>query len=194
MVIDIIFALIFLYGFYVGFSKGIIKTVFTTLSIVFGLMAAFKFAPGATNFLETTFNNDNPLMFLAGFLISFLITMFIIRTIAKGIEGVLKTANINIINQLAGGLLSAGVFIMIYSTLLWFGDQARLIDRTTKNTSLTYKYIKDFPEQAKDIGIKLKPVLVDFWDQSMDMMDELERISIEQTERTSIEDRSDELN
>ncbi len=193
MVIDIIFAITILYGFYLGFSKGIISTIFSTLSIVFGLMAAFKFAPGATNFLETTFNNNNPLMFLAGFLLSFVVTMIVIRMIAKGLEGILKTANINVLNQLAGGVLLAGFFVVLYSSLLWFGDQARMIDAETKSKSFTYAYIKDFPEQTKEIGVKLKPVFVDFWDQSMDMMDQLERISIEQTEQSSIEDRSDEL-
>ena len=182
MVIDIIFVITILYGFYLGYSKGIIQTVFTVLSIFFGLMAAFKFAEATTNFLEKALNNHNPLMFLAGFLLSFVVTMIIIRMIARGLEGVLKSVNINFINQLAGGILLGGVLVLLYSVLLWFGDQARLIDIQTKRTSRTYPYLEQFPTQARAIADRFHPVFKDFWNQSMDMMDKLEDMSIQREE------------
>ncbi len=193
MVVDIIFVIVLLTGFYLGFARGIIQTVFTVLSLLFGLMAAFKFAPATTNFLETTFKSNNPLMFLAGFLLSFVVTMVLIRMIARFLEGALKTANINVINKLAGGVLLSAVMVLLFSVLLWFGDQARMIDAATKRESLTYSYLEQYPSQIMLVGSRLKPVFHDFWDQSMNMMDRLEQISIEQTEHTKIEDRSDEL-
>ncbi|MFT5165708.1 MAG: putative membrane protein required for colicin V production [Saprospiraceae bacterium] len=182
MVIDIIFVITLLYGFYLGFSKGIISAVFSILSLVFGLMAAFKFAPATTDFLEKAFNNQNPLMFLAGFLLSFVIVMVVIRMIARALEGLLKTANINIINQLAGGVLLGGVFVLLLSVLLWFGDKAHLVDDTTKDTSLTYKYLETFPSEAKGIAYRFKPMFEEFWNSSLDMMDKLEGMSVEKTE------------
>ncbi|MCB0617377.1 MAG: CvpA family protein, partial [Saprospiraceae bacterium] len=121
MVIDIIFVIMAGYGFYLGFAKGIIRTIFTILSFLFGLLAAFKFAPAATKFLETAFDSNNPMMFLAGFLLSFVLTMILIRLVARAIEGFLRTANINIVNQFAGGLLLAGMMTLLYSMVLWFG-------------------------------------------------------------------------
>ncbi len=182
MVIDILFVITLLYGFYLGFSKGIISAVFTILSLLFGLMAAFKFAPATTDFLEKAFNNNNPLMFLAGVLLTFVIVMVVIRMIARGLEGLLKTANINVLNQLAGGVLLSGVLILLLSVLVWFGDQAHLIDPKTKRTSVTYKYLETFPGQAKDIAYRFKPMFEEFWNSSLDMMDRLEEMSVEQTE------------
>ena len=193
MVVDIIFVIVLLTGFYMGFSKGIIQSVFTVLSLLFGLMAAFKFSRPTTQFLETSFNTDNPLMFIAGFLLSFVVVMIFIRMIARFLEGLLKSANINVINQMAGGVLLSGVMILLFSVLLWFADQARMIAPQTKVDSYSYPYIKDYPTHLKELGIRLKPVFHNFWDQSMDMMDKLEQISIEQTEKTHIEDLSDEL-
>jgi len=193
MVVDIIFVIVLLTGFYMGFAKGIIQTVFTVLSLLFGLMAAFKFSEPTTQFLETTFNTDNPLMFIAGFLLAFVVVMIIIRMIARFLEGILKTANINVINQMAGGVLLSGVMVLLFSVLLWFADQARMIDPQTKLDSYSYPYIKNYPTHLKELGIRLKPVFHNFWDSSMDMMDRLEQISIEQTEKTHIEDLSDEL-
>lgn len=198
MVIDIIFAITLVYGFYLGFSKGIISTVFTILSLVFGLMAAFKFAPATTEFLKKAFNNTNPLMFLAGFLLSFVVVMILIRMIARGMEGLLKTANINIINQLAGGVLLGGVLLLLYSVIVWFGDQAHLIDDTTKRQSITYPYIETFPGEAKGIAYRFKPVFEEFWNSSLDMMDRLEEMSLEQTESqptiTNLPDDEEEKN
>ncbi len=188
MAIDIIFVITMLYGFYLGFSKGIIKTVFTVLSIMFGLMAAFKFAPAMTDFLESAFSNNNPLMLIAGFLLSFVLTMVIIRMIARGLEGLLKTANINIINQLAGGILLSGVLILLYSVILWFGDQATLINKEAKSKSITYVYLEKFPSQAKGIAYKIQPVFQEFWNQSLDMMDRLEEMKVKEETEPNIYD------
>lgn len=182
MVIDIMLVITMLYGFYLGFSKGIISTVFSVVSLLFGVMAALKFGPATTDFLKKAFDSQNPLMFLAGMLLTFVVVMIIIRTIARALEGILKTANINVINQLMGGVLLSGFLIVLFSVLVWFGDQARVIDAGTKQTSLTYKYIENIPGQAKEIAYRFKPMFEEFWNSSLDMMDRLDDMSIEQSE------------
>lgn len=190
MVIDLIFLIFAGYGFYLGFSKGIISTVFTVLSYAIGLMAAFKFAPSMTTFLENTFHTDNPLMFIAGFLLSFVLTMVLVRMLAKGIEGVLQTANINFINQAAGGVLLASIMIVVFSMVLWFGEKSHIVDEDTKEQSITYPILKNFPERVWTIAKVLQPVFEDFWDASVDFMDKLEK-NLEKTESTNIYDKED---
>ncbi len=181
MVIDIIFIIVAVWGFYLGFSRGIIKTVFTVLSFLFGLIAAFKFAPATTQFLETTFNNNNPLMFAAGFLLSFVLTMLIIRMAARFLEGILESANINVINQFLGGVLLSGIMILLYSVLLWFGKEAHIINQETKGQSYTYEYLETIPGRAQEFITWGKPIFLEFWDRSVDVMDRLQEMS-EQTE------------
>ena len=72
-------------------------------------------------------------------------------------------------------------------------SKVQVTDTKTKEESFTYKYLEQFPGEMKTLGEKVKPVFQEFWDQSLEMMDRLERMSIEQTEKTKIEDRSDEL-
>ena len=86
MVIDIICAIVAAYGFYLGFTKGIIKTIFTLISIFFGILAAAKFGPTMTDFLQSTFSYNHSMMFLAGMLLTFVLTMMFIRTLARGLE------------------------------------------------------------------------------------------------------------
>lgn len=181
MVIDVIFAVFALWGFYLGFSRGIIKTVFTILSVVFGLMMAFRFGPDVTSFLETAVN-DNALMFLAGFLLTFVLTMVIIRLFASFLEGALESANINFINQAIGGTVMAGIMVLLYSVLLWFGDRSHLINEEAKQESTTYTYLEQYPELVWYYGEKAKPVLEDFWDHSIEFMDRLEDAKVQREE------------
>ena len=179
MIIDIIFFIVAGYGFYLGFSRGIIKTIFTSLSYFIGLIAAFKFSPSATKLLESFFS-PHPLMFVAGFLLSFFLTMVLIRMLARGLEGVLESVNINIINQIAGGTLLAGVLVLIYSTILWFATASNLISQSARQESRTYVYLEKYPEQAWKFGALLWPTIVDFWDYSVNVMDDLQQLSQEE--------------
>jgi membrane protein required for colicin V production len=182
MVIDIILFIFAGWGFYRGFSTGIIKTVFTVLSFVIGLLAAFKFAPAATRFLETAFNTNEPLLFIAGFLLAFVATMFFIRMIARALEGLLRTANVNFINKLAGGVLSAAMMVLMFSVLVWFGDKSHLIKEETRRVSYSYPYLKEFPTQMRKVYDRFKPTFQEFWDETIEFMDRMEEMSIERTE------------
>ncbi|MDX1667379.1 MAG: CvpA family protein [Saprospiraceae bacterium] len=185
MVIDIVFALVALFGFYMGYSRGIIQTVFTVLSIFLGLLAAFKFSPTTTQVLKDLFNSNSPLMFVAGFIATLLITIFLIRLISRGIEGFFETIHINFINQIVGGVVLAGVMILLYSVVIWFGDKSHVIDQQTKDTSVTYTYLQDYPQYVWRVGEKLQPTFQEFWDYTIDFMDQLEEMS----EQTESEDR-----
>lgn len=185
MVIDVIFAVFAVWGFYLGFSRGIIKTVFTILSVVFGLMIAFRFGPEVTEFLETAVN-DNALMFLAGFLLTFVLTMVIIRLFASFLEGALESANLNFLNQAVGGAVMAALMILFYSVLLWFGDRSHLINADAKQESMTYTYLEEYPQWVWYYGGKARPVLEDFWDHSIEFMDRLEDAKVQREESDPI--------
>ncbi|MCB0550692.1 MAG: CvpA family protein [Phaeodactylibacter sp.] len=181
MAIDLIFLVLAGWGFYLGFSRGIIKTIFTIFSVVFGLMMAFRFGPEVTGILESMFN-ENPLMFIAGFLLTFVGTMFIIRFFANLLEGALETANINFINQIIGGFFLTAIFVLVYSLILWFADTSHLLGESTKQESRSYYYLERYPQKVWAWGRKAKPIFEDFWDHSIEFMDDLENMSVERRE------------
>jgi len=187
MVLDIIFLMVGAYGFYLGFSRGIIRTVFTILSYTLGLIAAFKFSPAMTNMLKDIFSNNNPLMFIAGFLLSFILTMVILRMISRTLEGILESININIINQLAGGALLAAVMILIYSWLLQFADNSRVLTEDVKQESITYEYVKEYPKYINVAFQALKPTFEEFWYHAVDFMDQVQDMGESTLERSETE-------
>jgi membrane protein required for colicin V production len=191
MVVDIIFAAVVVYGFYVGFTRGIIRTVFAVISIVVGLLAAFKFSPAVTNLLENQFG-EQPLLFILGFALTFAAAMLLIRMLARGMESVLRLGNINFINQAAGGVFLAAVMVLLYSVILWFGDQARIINQETKRSSMVYRYLEDYPTLVWNMGGKLRPIVEDFWDYTVDFLDRMQEYSVERTENNpSIYDKDE---
>lgn len=179
MVIDVILIIFTIYGFWVGFSRGIIGTVFTVLSYVFGVLAAMKLSPSVTRLLEEQ-AGANPLWFIAGFLLTFVGTMLLLRFIGKSLEGILKSVNINIVNQVLGGTLSAAFMILIFSVLMSFAEASKMVDDETVQTSMSYTYVKEFPKQMKVVYEKAKPIFLTFWDESTEFMDRVE----EMTEKT----------
>lgn len=175
MVIDIILVIVAVYGFYVGYSRGIIKTIFAVLSIAVGVIAALRFTPSVTNFLKDFFGETSPLMFVAGIILTFAGTMMFLRLIGRGFEGLLETANVNVINQTLGGLFMAAVLVFLYSTILWFVLKAsfRNIDEITAE-SQTYPFLQDYPQMVYKFGGKLKPLALDFWDYTLEVMDQVQ--------------------
>ncbi|HKK75284.1 MAG TPA: CvpA family protein [Saprospiraceae bacterium] len=178
MWIDIVLLVVAGLGFMVGFSRGIIKTIFVILSYGLGIVAAIRFTPSMTNLLKQVTGEQSALMFIAGMILSFTITMLVIRLFARGIEGMLQTANINIINQAAGGALTASVAILVYAVLLNFiiasSPQG---EREITEGSSTYTYIKEYPELVWQVAKELKEPAQKFWDYAIDMMDQVEDIT-----------------
>ncbi len=182
MIIDILLLMIVAWGFYQGYSKGILKTVMTVFSVIFGIMAAFKLAPAATRFLETAFHTDSPFTFIAGFLMAFLLTMIIIRLVAQFATRALQAANINVINQFAGGMLMASIYTLLFSFLIWFGDKSSIISTKTSTESITYPFLQDFPRKMKIVYDHIKPGFLEFWQESVKFMDRMEQKSMERSE------------
>lgn len=183
-------------GFSVGFARGIIRTTFNILSLAFGVIAALRFTPAMTEFLKNAFNEDSALMYLAAIVITFALTMLLIRLLARGLEGLLQTANINIINQVAGGALMAAVTTLLFSVVLNFILSSSYSESDLKEVtaeSKTYPFLKDYPAMALDMAGELKPVFTQFWDYSIGIMDQVQDMA-DQTETQDFYDINDDNN
>lgn len=188
MVIDIICLIFLAYGFWVGYSKGIISTVLTLASYVFGVLAAMKFGPILGDMIfgwapaVTTVG-----AFLLGVVLVFILTLVFFRIVAKGMTSFLETININFINQILGGVLSGLFFTFIFSGLVFFGDQSRIITDELRSTSITYKPLSQIRTAVWERTKDLYPVFRDFYDKSVDAMDRL-RDNVDKGENDNIFD------
>jgi len=188
MAIDIICLIFLAYGFYVGYSKGIIATVLTLTSYIFGILAAMKFGPIMGDILY----GWAPAMtktggFVLGFFLVAVLTLVLFKIVARGLTSFLEKVNINFINQIMGGVLSGLFFTFIFSGLVYFGDQTRIISEQVATTSITYKPLNTIRLAVWEQGKTLYPVFRDFYDRAVDAMDSL-RDNVDKGENDSIFD------
>lgn len=182
MVIDIICLIFLAYGFWIGYSKGIIATVLTLSSYVIGLMAAMKFGPIMGDIVQNLVpQSPHAIAFLGGVIIVFILTLVLFKILAKGMTSFLEKVNVNFINQIMGGVLSGLFFTFIYSGLVYFGDQSRIITPEARDDSITYPVLEKMPDLVIEQGKALYPVFRDFYDKASDAMSRL-RDNVDQGE------------
>lgn len=189
MILDFICLIFAAYGFWVGYSKGIISTVLNLTSYAFGILAAMKFGPIMGDVLGDIFNGagGKAVLFLAGVVLTFFLTLVLFRILARGLTGFMESVNINVINQVAGGILSGFFFTLVFSGLVLFADRSRILDEATKEQSITYPVLEPLPEFVWERGKTLLPVFQDFYDKAADAMDRL-RENVEHDEADKIFD------
>lgn len=174
MGLDIIVVLIVAFGFYAGFSRGLVKTAFDTMSLVIGILAAMRLSTYTIGLLESMFNISPKFTVLIGLVVTFIVVMAAVRFIGRRIEGILKAANINIINKLAGGVLQGLFFAFLLSMLIWALGNYNVMKESTKENSVTYPYLEPLPEAGKSVFLAAKPIFQDFWNNMLRAMESVE--------------------
>lgn len=164
MTIDLLAAFMGAYGFYLGFTKGIIKALFGFIAVFIGLIAALKLSPYFVTLLEKIAGNHNPLLFLVGFALTFILTLFLIKFIGNRFEDLLKAIKINFFNQVVGGVALCLLFLVLFSYGIWFANQIRVIPDKTKKASYTYAYLETLPEKSRAVLSKARPLFKEFSD------------------------------
>ncbi len=170
MGLDIIVVLVVAFGFYAGYSRGLIKTVFDTASLLIGILAAMILSPLTIGLLESMFNISQRFTYLIGVVLTFIIAMAAIRFVGRRIEGILKAANINIINKVAGGTFQGLFFAFLLSMLLWTLGNYNVLKPETKEGSITYPLLEPLPEAGKSVFVAAKPIFQSFWDKTVEAM------------------------
>ncbi len=179
MVLDIVVALVIAYGFYKGFKSGLIKTVFSVLALLIGIVAALKLSPLVINLLDSIIHVNPAITFLAGFVITFLIVMGLINYIGKKLENVAESAQVGGINKILGGFGLGLFYAVLLSYAIYFMSKINLVTETQKQQSHTYAYLEPLPEWSQKAGKAVEPIFSDFWNKMLETMDKVKDKSSE---------------
>ncbi|HPG08083.1 MAG TPA: CvpA family protein [Saprospiraceae bacterium] len=182
MILDLFLVLIAAFGFYMGYSRGVIKTVFTVVGVLLGILITLKLSPLVIGFLEGLFNRQNPWIFILGFAGTFILVLALVRFTGKNLENLFKAVKLNFVNKIAGGALLSLLFMVCFSYVVWFLDRTHLVSDSTKNRSVTYPVLAVMPEQTRLVAEKLKPVFREFWDKTVQIIDGIKESSEQKQE------------
>lgn len=142
MFIDIVFLILMVMAIFKGVSRGFIVAVFSLLAFMIGLAAALKLSAVVADSLRAKMNLDGYWLPVLSFLIVFVAVVFIIRWGAALVKKAASIVFLGWVDRLAGVLLYAVMYIMIFSVILFFATKVHLISKETQLTSKTYSYIE----------------------------------------------------
>jgi membrane protein required for colicin V production len=173
MTIDILAAIIISLGAYLGYQRGLIKTVFDTLSLIIGIVAALKLSPITISFLQNILKINPSITFVLGIALTFILVMYGIRFIGSKLEQMLTLVKINFVNKAAGGVLQGLFFATILALVISLFDKLNLVSPETKNASVTYVHLEKVPKLSEGLLNSLRPIFSNFWDLTMETVDNI---------------------
>jgi membrane protein required for colicin V production len=144
MLIDIIFLILMVMAIFKGISKGFIVAVFSLLAFVIGLAAALKLSTVVATQLQEKMNISGYWLPFLSFLLVFIGVVLIVRLGAAIVKKVAGIFFLGWLDALAGILLYALMYLMIYSVILFFATRIHLISPDAQSASRTYAYIEPF--------------------------------------------------
>ncbi len=171
MIVDVIGAIILILAVLKGFRQGLIVALFSVIAFIIGLAAALKLSAVVADHLGKAVKVSDKWLPIISFAVVFLIVVLLVRLGAKFIQKTVELAMLGWLNRVGGILLYAGLYILIFSILLFYADQLGIIKAETKNDSVTYRYIQPWGPKLMDALGTIIPIfkgmfrdLEDFFD------------------------------
>jgi len=150
MIIDIIFVILMILALIHGYRRGFIVAIFSFVAIIIGLAAALKLSTVVARHIGTAVKVSDRWLPFVSFLVVFVIVVVLIRLGAKAIERISEAVMLGWFNRLAGIVLYAAIYLTIFSILLFYAGQIKILSPETVEASRTYSFIRPWGPKAID--------------------------------------------
>ena len=171
MILDFIVAVILILAVIKGYRQGLIVALFSVIAFIIGLAAALKLSVVVAGYIGQAVKISDKWLPIISFAIVFLIVVLLVRLGARFIQKTVEFAMLGWLNRLSGILLYAGLYILIFSILIFYADQLGFIKSETKNESVTYAYIQPWgPKLMEGLG-KIIPIFKGMFSDLEDFFD-----------------------
>lgn len=168
MLLDLIFAVIIVFAILRGYQRGLIVGLFSLVAVIIGLAAAMKLSTVVARYIGKAVKVSDEWLPIISFAVVFLIVILLIRLGANAIEKTIEVAMLGWVNKIGGIIFFAAIYTVVFSVLLFYAEQVKLIQPETINKSVTYSFVQPWgPKAINGFGAVI-PVF-------KDMFGELER-------------------
>ncbi len=153
MIIDVVFLILMAISVYKGYQKGLILSVFSVIGYIVGLSAALKLSAVVAVYLQQKTNINLSWLPLISFALVFAATVIIIKWSGKLISQAFKMVLLGWVNQFAGIILFIIIYTTVYSIVLFYLINMKMISEETIPLSKTYFFIQPWgPKLINGIG------------------------------------------
>jgi membrane protein required for colicin V production len=165
MLLDIVYVVILVLAILHGYSRGLIVGLFSLIAIIIGLAAAMKLSTVVAGWLGTNTNISKEWLPLISFAVIFLLVVLLIRLGAKAIERTVEIAMLGWVNKLGGIVFYVAIYTIVFSVLLFYVEQMKLVQEETIAKSVTYSFVQPWgPKVINGFG-SIIPIFKDMFDE-----------------------------
>ncbi len=150
MIIDLIFVVLIVLALIQGYRRGLIVAIFSFVSIIVGLAAAMKLSTVVAKYIGHSVKISDKWLPIISFIVVFIIVVLLVRLGARAIQKVTETVMLGWLNKLGGIILYAAIYTTVFSIVLFYARQIKIIDPKTLQASVTYSFIQPWGPKAID--------------------------------------------
>ena len=144
--IDIILALILLYGLIRGFFRGILAEIASLVGIVIGIYGAIHFSYILSDFFSKNMNWNSEYVNLIAFAITFVLIVFLISLVGKILTKIAGFAALGLVNKFLGAVFGLLKMAFITSVIIMFfaatNEEINLVSKENLENSKLYQPVK----------------------------------------------------
>jgi membrane protein required for colicin V production len=142
MFLDLLFVIILVLAIVKGYQRGLIVGIFSFVAVIVGLAAAIKLSAVVAGYIGDTIKVSNEWLPVISFTVVFILVVLLIRLGANMIQKTVEISMLGWVNRLGGILLYIAIYGMVYSVVLFYADQLKLVQPDTIEKSVTYSYVQ----------------------------------------------------
>jgi membrane protein required for colicin V production len=163
MLVDLIFAVVMVLALLKGYQRGLIVGLFSLVAVIIGLAAAMKLSTVVAGYIGKAVKISDEWLPVISFAVVFLGVVLLIRLGANAIEKAIEVALLGWVNKLGGIILYAAIYILIFSVLLFYAEQVKLVKPETIQQSVTYSFVQPWgPKAINGVG-SIIPIFKDMF-------------------------------
>lgn len=150
MLIDAAFIIIMILAIFKGYRNGLILGAFSFLAIFIGLAAAIKLSAVVAARLHASTSISSTWLPFISFALIMLVVVILVRLGAKLIETAVETIFLGWLNKLAGIVLYAALYLIVFSVVLFYANKIQFLQPDTMAASKTYAFIEPWGPKVMD--------------------------------------------
>jgi membrane protein required for colicin V production len=175
MIVDLVFAILMILALIQGYRRGLIVAVFSFISIIIGLAAAIKLSAVVAERLGHSIKVSDRWLPIISFAIVFIIVIILIRLGAKAIQKLTEAIMLGWANRLGGIILYVMIYTTVFSILLFYAAQIKIIKPEVIEASNSYTFIQPWGPKAINGLASVFPLFKDMFIQLEDFFSGIPR-------------------
>ena len=148
-----------------GYQRGLIVAVFSLIAFVIGLAAAMKLSTIVAGYIGNAINISDRWLPVISFAVVFILVALLVRWGAGIVQRTIEIALLGWVNRIGGILFYAMLFITVFSVILFYALQIKILKQETINASVTWPFIQPWGPRAIDSFAIVIPFFKDMFGQ-----------------------------